>query len=707
MRKSPVPLRRDANGVIHIEAQTEADVYRGLGYAHALDRSLQMLFMRIVGRGEVSKHLDGSDDALEADRFLRRMGWRPDPDAPMDLSPRAQKVCEAYCEGVNARLQRKVPWELKALGYDPEPWTVQDTMLLARVTGYLTLAQSQTEMEHLIVQMVQAGVSRDHLEALFPGKLGGLDLDLLKQVRVAERFVPEEVAWIADRARMSASNNWTVAGSRTADGHALLASDPHLEINRLPAVWYEVVATTPQRWTIASTMPGLPVFIIGRTPDLAWGPTYAFMDATDSWVEQVEDGKYRRGDTWVPFERRRETIERKGKPRVEQTFYENDHGVLEGDPFDPGFLLCTRWSGARSGVQSIEAAVQLWDAKSVDEGMALLGQFEGAFSWVLADRTGRVGYQMSGLMPLRRDGWSGLVPVPGWDPDNDWRGFATPEQLPRCVDPEQGFFATANQDLNHLGELDPITIDQGHYRATQIDNTLRAKDRVTLEDCFALHKDLYSLQAEQFMKLARPLLPDTPQGRCLQEWDLRYDAGSKGAFLFDRFYSALLMQVITPVLGAEVGRYLQDETGIMADFFINFDRVLLAEDSVWFGGRSREAIYRAALTEALAAEPKAWGATRQLTFSHLLFGEKVPRFAGFDRGPIQLEGGRATVHQGQIFRSGGRTTSFAPSVRFVTSFSQSTAHTRLVGGPSDRRFSRWYCSELEGWLAGTYKVLEP
>ena len=49
MRKSPVPLRRDANGVIHIEAQTEADVYRGLGYAHALDRSLQMLFMRIVG----------------------------------------------------------------------------------------------------------------------------------------------------------------------------------------------------------------------------------------------------------------------------------------------------------------------------------------------------------------------------------------------------------------------------------------------------------------------------------------------------------------------------------------------------------------------------------------------------------------------------------------------------------------------------------
>jgi penicillin amidase len=33
--------------------------------------------------------------------------------------------------------------------------------------------------------------------------------------------------------------------------------------------------------------------------------------------------------------------------------------------------------------------------------------------------------------------------------------------------------------------------------------------------------------------------------------------------------------------------------------------------------------------------------------------------------------------------------------------------TNLIGGPSDRRFSRWYCSGLQGWLDGTFKALRP
>ena len=34
--------------------------------------------------------------------------------------------------------------------------------------GYLTLAQSQGEVERLFIEMVQAGVSQKHLEELFP-----------------------------------------------------------------------------------------------------------------------------------------------------------------------------------------------------------------------------------------------------------------------------------------------------------------------------------------------------------------------------------------------------------------------------------------------------------------------------------------------------------------------------------------------------------
>ncbi len=109
----------------------------------------------------------------------------------------------------------------------------------------------------------------------------------------------------------------------------------------------------------------------------------------------------------------------------------------------------------------------------------------------------------------------------------------------------------------------------------------------------------------------------------------------------------------------------------------------------------------------LFTEPRPWGDSQQITLSHLLFGGKMPRWLGFDRGPITLKGGRATPHQGQVYRSGGRETSFAPSFRFVTDLAKDEVHSSLCGGPSDRRFSRRYCSDLDDWIHGRYKTLRP
>jgi penicillin amidase len=91
----------------------------------------------------------------------------------------------------------------------------------------------------------------------------------------------------------------------------------------------------------------------------------------------------------------------------------------------------------------------------------------------------------------------------------------------------------------------------------------------------------------------------------------------------------------------------------------------------------------------------------------MFFGGKLPRFLGFDGGPIPIRGGRATPHQGQIYESGGRLTSFTPSVRLVADMSSPTLHSALCGGPSDRRFSKWYKSGVDGWVAGSLKVRKP
>ena len=38
-------------------------------------------------------------------------------------------------------------------------------------------------------------------------------------------------------------------------------------------------------------MPGVPGILTGRNPDVAWCPTYAFMDAVDSWIERLQGRK--------------------------------------------------------------------------------------------------------------------------------------------------------------------------------------------------------------------------------------------------------------------------------------------------------------------------------------------------------------------------------------------------------------------------------
>jgi penicillin G amidase len=110
----------------------------------------------------------------------------------------------------------------------------------------------------------------------------------------------------------------------------------------------------------------------------------------------------------------------------------------------------------------------MFEARRVTEGMDLLGRVETSRNRVLADGKGNIGYQMSGLMPKRRSGVSGFVPLPGREPRNDRRGFERPEDLPRCLNPDDGFFVTANQNLNAYSSLEPINTGMGSYRADRL-----------------------------------------------------------------------------------------------------------------------------------------------------------------------------------------------------------------------------------------------
>ena len=699
---------RDKHGICHVEGKDKAEAFGLMGYAHGKDRGMQILLMRILGQGRASELLDSSDEVLGIDKFFRRMNWTDSTSSEIEkFSPEAKEVTDAYCKGVNRAFAEKIPWECKLLRLNPEPWCTEDMILISRMIGYLTLAQSQGEMERLLIELVQAGMDEERLNELFPGVLGGLDIDLVKKIELQERLVSPTSLWNIAVPLMMASNNWAVSGKRTASGKPILANDPHLEVNRLPNIWYEMVLKTKGRYAMGGTMPGVPALLVGRNPDLAWSATYTFMDSTDSWIEKCKDGKYmREPGKWIAFTEREEIIKRKKKDPEKVVFYENKHGTLEGNPNREGHYITTAWASAFSGAVTFDSLLRIFDAKTVIEGMDLLGRVETSWNFILADKGGNIGYQMSGLMPKRRAGVSGLVPLPGWEEGNDWQGFEKPEDLPRCHNPECGYFVTSNQDLNEYGKVYPINVGMGPYRSDRIGRLLSENNEVTKETMYKLHYDVYSIQAELFMKILGPLLPDTRQGEILKNWNFEYTADSEGAFLFDRFYKALYREVFGKNgFGTDAVEHIDKHTGMFNDFYINFDRILLSENSVWFGNRSREDLYLMAAEKALKSQPEKWGNARKVMMKNILFDGKLPKFLGFDRGPITLQGSLATPHQGQVFESAGRQTTFAPSFRMVIDLATDEMNTNMAGGPSDRRFSKWYCSDLENWISGKYKTI--
>ena len=705
-----VLISRDGHGVAHVDAATRQDLHWGLGYVHASDRGMQMALMRILGQGRASELLSANDETLAMDKFFRLMNWTGHCEVPLgDMTPENMGYLESYCDGVNEGFNRSYPWELKLLGCRHENWTPHDTIMLTRMLGYLTLAQSQAEVQRLLIEMVQAGVPDELLEELFPNLLAEMDRDLIAKTRLSERVVPPDVLWNLAIPRMMASNNWVVAGSRSASGKPIVCNDPHLETNRVPNVWYEAVLSCNGRYCMGGTMPGFPCVLAGRNNDVAWGVTYAFVDAVDSWIEKCRNGSYYREDSgWQPFNIRTEVIKRKKKPAVEITFYENNHGTLEGDPNREGYYLATRWAPAQSGAASLNGLFDMWKVAGAEEAGRLLSRVETAWSFVAADKADNILFQMSGLVPQRRQGISGLVPLPGWKRENDWQGFLAADKLPCCLNPEKGYFVTANNDLNEFGAQAPIDMCMGDYRERRISQLIEARDTHTAESMADIQKDLYSLQAKEFMSILGPLLPQTPQADVLRDWSYCYDEDSQGAFLFERVYRALYRKVFGENgVGTAVIDYLRNETGTFTDFYANFDRILTATESAWFGGNNRDDLFRQVLEETLNVTPQPLKTSRQVQLSHILLGGKLPLWLGFDLGPITCCGSLATVCQGQIYRSANRLTTFMPSYRLITDLDRDQCLTNLAGGPSDRRFSKWYSSDLADWLSGRYKIIQP
>ena len=395
-----IRIIRTKEGVPVIHAETNEDLAFGLGWVHANDRMLGTLLMRTVLSGRAAEQLKGDDRFVRLDTYMRRMNFVPDPERMLDgIEKGVGRRLERYSSGFNLFLSAHgAPACLRLVGFKPEPWSVHDSLLIGKVFSFIGLADIQGRMEKFIVQLIQKELDERRLKELFPYLTDRVDYDLIGKVKMENPMVPETLEWFGDIPKLVASNNWIVSGAYTASKKPLVCGDIHLQVNRLPSIWYEVVMQLPGARLSGTTIPGSPGLIVGRTDHIAWSPTYTFMDMLDYRVEHCRDGTYRRADGWHDFSVREEVIHVKKKAPVHVTVYENQYGVLEGVPDEEGYYLLLCWSGAGDcGAEDFNAMMTLPEARTAKDAMKQFKRLDvSSFNWAVADTEGNIGLQMSG-----------------------------------------------------------------------------------------------------------------------------------------------------------------------------------------------------------------------------------------------------------------------------------------------------------------------
>jgi penicillin amidase len=466
--ESPVAVERDAAGVPVIRGASRIDVARATGYVHAQDRWFQMDLLRRGGAGELAALLGPA--LVERDRAIRRHQFRKRAREVLEqLEPRDRALLEAYAEGVNAALADNGarPFEYILLGAEPEPWWAEDSLLAVfaqwidlqglddifeQQNGRLT-ATLPAPLVRFLIEPDPAWEAPLDASRLEPPPLPTADEYDLRKVdrRLFDRIESLKasmpgIARADDPAHAAGSNNWALSGARTAGGGALLANDMHLRL-RVPNVWYRarLVVAGAGIDVCGVTLPGVPAVVAGSNGHVAWGFTNSYGDFQDLVAIERAPGNadaYLTADGPRAFEQDIERIEVAGAATILLPVRRTMWGPVVARDGN-GHELALAWTAHGPGTTDL-GLLALERARDLDAATAILaGAAMPAQNALIADRSGRIGWVLSGRLPVR-SGFDPRLPEPWHAPDVGWQGWHPREASPQLLDPPAGIAWSAN-----------------------------------------------------------------------------------------------------------------------------------------------------------------------------------------------------------------------------------------------------------------------
>ena len=567
--QKPVQVYRDAQGVPHIMAQNEADLYKVVGYLSAQDRLWQMDLLRRVTQGRLSEIF--GKDFIETDVLLRKLRL-PDNSQKLlnSLDEKVKSPLHYFAQGVNQYIadhQNDLPFEFKILGYQPETWQPEHSLNLV---GFMAWNLELGYKMEAILHNLQDKLPKEKIQELLP------DYQTMNTYAYPAYKLPQKV--VVDTVLVAAlnkinqltpdifngSNNWVIAGKKSTTGKPIFSNDMHLGLD-IPGIWTRMHFMIPGKLNVTGVvLPGEPFVVAGHNEHIAWGMTNVMLDGADFYMETINpdnQNQYKLNGKWKNMDVRKEKIFVKGeKEPIEKTLYFTHRGPIFTSFDDISVQpVSMHWIGNEDS-REIEALYGLATAQNWDEFCNAIQGFQSVSQNIAyADIQGNIGIHMAGRLPKRVA--PGYLFFPGDTDKYDWKAYVAFDSLPYEYNPERGFVSSANN--KSVDDNYPYYISEWYdvpYRIKRIRQMLTAKDKLSTGDIKQMLNDHHSVQADeiipvmlQHLQKAKDLTNSEQKALdILKNWDHIYAKNAAAPLVFDQTLINLIKNLTADEMGKDL-----------------------------------------------------------------------------------------------------------------------------------------------------------